>query len=438
MKVLMLGAGAVGTVSALKFVQDAMLEQLVIADAVSARASLLADRLRDPRVSARRLDAGDRSALIDAIRETGTTVVLNAALPATNLEVMRACLAAGCDYIDMASGGTDDDGIPKLDDQFALDAEFKAAGRIALLGMGADPGTTNVYAAYAAKHLLDEVTELRVRDGDNSVCQGHDGFVAAFSPWVFIDECLCKAVSYRDGRYHLEAPLTGFEPFDFPELGVLNCYYVDHEESQTLPRFFPTARLVDFKLCMDDVTVETLRVMKRLGLSSKHRVRVGDTSVVPRDVVVSLLPDPKDLAGRMRGKTCVGTLARGHQERRAARVLPLQRRRSRDRLHRAWRAGHGVPDRHSAGHRRPADPRGALGRPGGPLARGVRSRSVPRAAGARGNAVARAGRHGTRRAARRCASGRRGRPWRPRSRSPGAEHRGQAQRARPPSSRCWA
>ncbi|MEO6057341.1 MAG: saccharopine dehydrogenase C-terminal domain-containing protein [Gemmatimonadales bacterium] len=311
MKVLMLGAGAVGTVSALKFVQDAMLEQLVIADAVSARASLLADRLNDPRVSFRRLDAGNRTAVAEAIRETGSTLLLNAALPVTNLDVMRACLEAGCDYIDMASGGTDDDGIPKLEDQFALDAEFKAAGRIALLGMGADPGTTNVYAAYAAKHLLDEVTELRVRDGDNSVCQGHDGFVAAFSPWVFIDECLCKAVSYREGRYQLESPLTGFEPFDFPELGVLNCYYVDHEESKTLPRFFPSVRTVDFKLCMDDMTVETLRVMQRLGLSGKDRIRVGDTSVVPRDVVVSLLPDPKDLAGRMRGRTCVGTLARG-------------------------------------------------------------------------------------------------------------------------------
>jgi saccharopine dehydrogenase (NAD+, L-lysine-forming) len=310
-KVLMLGAGAVGTVSALKFVQDAMLEQLVIADAVSARASLLADRLCDPRVSFRRLDAGNRTAVAEAIRETGTTILLNAALPATNLEVMRACLEAGCDYIDLASGGTDDDGIPTLEDQFALDAEFRAAGRLALLGMGADPGTTNVYAAYAAKHLLDEVTELRVRDGDNSVCQGHDGFVAAFSPWVFIDECLCKAVSYRDGGYHLEAPLTGFEPFDFPDLGVLNCYYVDHEESRTLPRCFPTARVVDFKLCMDDVTIETLRVMQRLGLSGKDRIRVGETSVVPRDVVVSLLPDPKDLAGKMRGKTCVGTLARG-------------------------------------------------------------------------------------------------------------------------------
>jgi saccharopine dehydrogenase (NAD+, L-lysine-forming) len=307
----MLGAGAVGTVSALKFVREAVLEKLVIADAVSARASLLADRLKDPRVSSIQLNAGDRPQVVRTIRETGATIVLNAALPATNIEVMRACLEAGCHYIDLASGGSDDDGIPKLEDQFALDADFKAAGRIALLGMGADPGTTNVYAAYARKHLLDVVTELRVRDGDNSVCQGHDGFVAAFSPWVFIDECLCKAVSFRDGRYHLEDPLTGFEPFDFPELGILNCYYVDHEESKTLPRYFPEARVVDFKLCMDDVTVETLRVMKRLGLSGKGRVRVGETTIAPRDLVVSLLPDPKDLAGRMRGKTCVGTLAKG-------------------------------------------------------------------------------------------------------------------------------
>ena len=97
-----------------------------------------------------------------------------------------------------------------------LDAEFKAAGRIALLGMGADPGTTNVYAAYAAKHLLDVVTELRIRDGDNSVCQGHDGFVAAFSPWVFIDECLCKAVSFRDGRRYLEDAAHRLRAVRFP------------------------------------------------------------------------------------------------------------------------------------------------------------------------------------------------------------------------------
>ena len=311
MKVLMLGAGAVGTVSALKFQQSAMLEQLVIADAVSARASLLVDRLNDPRVSSLELDAGDRAAVAHAIWDTDSTILLNAALPATNLAVMGACLDAGCHYIDMASAGTDNDGLPKMEDQFALDGEFRKRHRLALLGMGADPGTTNIYAAYAAKHLLDEVTEIRVRDGDNSICQGHDGFIAAFSPWVFIDECLCKSVSWRDGKYHLEEPLSGFEPFDFPELGVLNCYYVDHEEAKTLPRFFPRAKVIDFKLCMDEVTHSTLKVMKQLGMSRADKVQVGDVEVAPRDVVVSLLPEPRDLAGRMKGKTCVGTLVKG-------------------------------------------------------------------------------------------------------------------------------
>ena len=308
---MVLGSGAVGTVSALKFAQVAMVEQLVIADAVPARAEALASRISDPRVVTLALDAGDKAALVRTIRETGTTVLLNAALPATNLVVMHACLEAGCDYIDMASGGAANDGIPKLDDQFALDAEFRAAGRMALLGMGADPGTTNVYAAHAAKHLFDQVTHLQVRDGDNSVCQGHTGFLAAFSPWVFIDECLCGAISWRDGRYHLEEALSGFEPFNFPELGTLNCYHVDHEESRTMPRFIPGVQVADFKLCMDDVTWQTLKVMKQLGISRTDKVRVGNVEVAPRDLVVSLLPQPKDLAGRMRGKTCVGLLARG-------------------------------------------------------------------------------------------------------------------------------
>ena len=313
MKVLVLGAGAVGTVSALKFMQQATLVQLVVADAVTARAESLADRLNDPRVIALTLDAGQQADVSRAIRDTDSAILLNAALPASNMSVMRACLEAGCHYIDLASAGTNDDGIPKMEDQFALDPEFRAAGLVALLGMGADPGTTNVYAAHAAKHLLDEVMELRVRDGDNSICQGEYGWVAAFSPWVFIDECLCKAVSWRDGRYHLEEPLTGFEPFDFPELGTLNTYYVDHEESRTLPQFFPKARVIDFKLCMDDITWQTLATLKRLGLDRTDHVAVGNQKVSPRDVVVSLLPQPSELAGKMRGKTCVGVVARGRK-----------------------------------------------------------------------------------------------------------------------------
>ncbi len=311
MKVLVLGAGAVGTVSALKFADEAMVEQLVIADALPGRAQQLADRIGAPRVRALTLDARDPVALVRAIRETGSTILLNAALPATNLIVMRACLEAGCDYIDMASGGAENDGTPKLPDQFALDAEFRAAGRLAVLGMGADPGTSNIYAAYAAKHLLDQVTELRVRDGDNAVCEGHTGFLATFSPWVFIDECLCGAVSWRDGAYHLEEALSGFERFNFPELGPLNCYHVDHEESRTLPMFFPGLQVADFKLCLDETTWRSLTVFKEMGLHRKDRVRVGTVEVSPRDLLVSLLPEPQTLTGRLKGKTCVGILAKG-------------------------------------------------------------------------------------------------------------------------------
>jgi len=298
-------------VSALKFAQDAMCEQLVIADAVPGRAQQLAERIGNPQVRALTLNAGDRHAVARALRETHSSILLNAALPATNLAVMRACLEAGADYIDMASGGVENDGTPKLPDQLALDAEFKAAGRLALLGMGADPGTSNVYAAYAAKHLLDEVHGLHVRDGDNSVCEGHSGFLATFSPWVFIDECTSGAIAWRDGRYHLEEALSGFEPFNFPEIGVVNTYHVDHEESRTLPMFIPGVKAVDFKLAMDDTTWRTLKVLREVGLHRKDKIRVGDVELSPRDLVVALLPEPKTLSGRMQGKTCVGTLARG-------------------------------------------------------------------------------------------------------------------------------
>ena len=313
MKVLVLGAGAVGTVSALRFARHPIFRQLVIADAVPGRAQALADRINDPRVRGITLDAAREDLVVQAIRETGTTLVLNAALPVTNLIVMRACLEAGADYIDLASGGTEADGIPKLDDQFALDAAFRARGRLALLGMGADPGTSNIYAAHIAKHLLEEVTAFHVRDGDDSVYQGPGGMVAAFSPWVFIDECLCPATVYREGRYDYAEPLSGAERFDFPEIGKLTCFHVDHEETTTLPRFFGAVRNADFKFTLGEDAIATLRVLHQLGLSRKKPVQVDGMAIVPRNLVVALLPKPVDLAGKLVGRSCVGTVGRGYQ-----------------------------------------------------------------------------------------------------------------------------
>ena len=313
MKVLVLGVGAVGTVSALRFARRPIFRQVVIADAVPGRAQALAARIDDPRVRAITLDASREGLLVQAIRETGTTLVLNAALPATNVIVMRACLEAGVDYIDLASGGTEADGIPKLEDQFALDTAYRSRGRLALLGMGADPGTSNVYAAHIAKHLLEEVTAFHVRDGDNSVCEGPGGMVAAFSPWVFIDECLCPATVYRDGKFGYAEPLSGAERFDFPEIGKLNCFHVDHEETTTLPRFFGAVRNADFKFTLGEEAVATLRVLHQLGLSRKSAITVDGQEIVPRNLVVALMPKPVDLAGKLHGRSCVGTLGKGYQ-----------------------------------------------------------------------------------------------------------------------------
>jgi saccharopine dehydrogenase (NAD+, L-lysine-forming) len=313
MNVLVLGAGAVGTVSALRFARRPVFRQVTIADAVPGRAQMLVDRIDRPHVRGITLDAAREDLVTRAIRDTGTTLVLNAALPATNLIVMRACLTAGADYIDLASGGTEADGIPKLADQFALDAAFQARERLALLGMGADPGTSNVYAAHIAKHLLERVTALHVRDGDDAEYTGPGGMVAAFSPWVFIDECLCPATVFRDGRHGYAEPLSGAERFAFPELGEQTCYHVDHEEVTTLPRFIPGVRHADFKFTLSDDALETLRVLHRTGLSRKVAVTVDGVTVVPRDLVVSLLPQPKDLAGKLRGRSCVGTLGQGYQ-----------------------------------------------------------------------------------------------------------------------------
>lgn len=313
MKVLVLGVGAVGTVSALRFARRPIFRQVTIADSVPGRAQALAARIDQPHVHAITLDASREDLVVQAIRETGTTLVLNAALPATNLVVMRACLEAGVDYIDLASGGTEADGIPKLEDQFALDAAFRSRGRLALLGMGADPGTSNVYAAHIAKHLLEEVTAFHVRDGDDSVCEGPGGMVAAFSPWVFIDECLCPSTVYRNGKFGLAEPLSGAELFDFPEIGKLNCFHVDHEETTTLPRFFGTVRNADFKFTLGEEAVATLRVLHQLGLSKKSAITVDGLEIVPRNLVVALMPKPVDLAGKLRGRSCVGTLGKGLQ-----------------------------------------------------------------------------------------------------------------------------
>jgi saccharopine dehydrogenase-like NADP-dependent oxidoreductase len=107
--------------------------------------------------------------------------------------------------------------------------------------------------------------------------------------------------------------LSGAERFDFPEIGKLTCFNVDHEETTTLPRFFAGVRNADFKFTLGEDAIATLRVLHQLGLSRKKPIQVDGLAIVPRNLVVALLPKPVDLAGKLHGRSCVGTLGRGYQ-----------------------------------------------------------------------------------------------------------------------------
>ena len=67
-------------------------------------------------------------------------MLVNSASYRVNLDAMRACLEAGCHYIDLG-------GLYWLTgQQLELHDEFERAGLLALLGMGSSPGKTNVMA----------------------------------------------------------------------------------------------------------------------------------------------------------------------------------------------------------------------------------------------------------------------------------------------------
>jgi saccharopine dehydrogenase-like NADP-dependent oxidoreductase len=202
-------------------------------------------------------------------------------------------------------------GVKLGDEQFALAAEWEASGRIALVGIGVEPGLSDVFARYAADHLFAEIDELAVRDGANLVVAGYD-FAPSFSIWTTIEECLNPPVIYEKGRgWFTTEPFSEPEIFDFPEgIGPVECVNVEHEEVVLMPRWVDAKR-VTFKYGLGDEFIDVLKTLHKLGLDRTEKVRAGGALVSPRDVVAACLPDPATLGDRMTGKTCAGLWVRG-------------------------------------------------------------------------------------------------------------------------------
>ena len=322
MRVLLVGVGTVGEAIARVSADRDWCERMVLADYSEERARTIADAIDRPdRFVPARIDASDRDAIAELARSERVDLVMNAVDPSFVMPIFDAALAAGVTYMDMAMSLSRPDpdrpferpGVKLGDEQFARAREWEAAGRLALVGMGMDPGLSDVFAAYAAKHLVDEVHEVHVRDGGDLQIPGF-AFAPAFSIWTTIEECLNPPVLWEDGEWRTTEPFSGAEHFPFPDgVGPMECVNVEHEEVLLLPRWIETRRAT-FKYALGSDFIDKLRTIHALGMDRVDPVRVKGVEVSPRDVLAAITPDPAKLGDRMTGRAMVGTWVIGSKD----------------------------------------------------------------------------------------------------------------------------
>ncbi len=320
MRILVVGAGGVGAAIASIAERRDFFDHLVLADVDLARAEHAVTRLTERgRFAAARVDASDPQSVADLAHEIRADVVLNACDPRLNPPIFDGAFAAGCTYLDMAMHLSkphpdrpyEEPGVKLGDAQFAVSDEWSKRGVLALVGIGVEPGLSDVFARYAADHLFSAIDEVGIRDGANLVIDGYD-FAPTFSIWTTIEECLNPPVIWERSRgWYTTAPFSEPEVFEFPEgIGAVECVNVEHEEVLLVPRWVDCER-VTFKYGLGDEFIAVLQALHKTGLDRTDKIRVRDVEVSPRDVVAASLPNPAELGERMHGKTCAGTWVTG-------------------------------------------------------------------------------------------------------------------------------
>jgi saccharopine dehydrogenase (NAD+, L-lysine forming) len=331
MRILVIGAGGVGSAVAAIARRRGFFERMVLADLSLQRAQAAIARLDDDRLGAVGLDASDPDAIVELARAERADVILNACDPWLNPPIFAAAGRAGCTYLDMAmslserhpSRPFDEPGVKLGDAQFAVAGEWEAAGRLALCGIGVEPGLSDVFARHAADHVFSRIEEIGVRDGADLAVAGH-AFAPTFSIWTTIEECLNPPLIWeRERGWYTTAPFSEPEVFEFPAgIGTVECVNVEHEEVVLIPRWVDCER-VTFKYGLGDEFIGVLKTLHLLSLDSVEPLRVKGVEVAPRDVVAAALPDPATLGDRMTGRTCAGTLVTGEGKDGAARAVYL-------------------------------------------------------------------------------------------------------------------
>ncbi len=312
-RVLIIGAGGVGGVVTHKCAQvPEVFSEIVLASRNEEKCKKIAAQIERP-IATAQVDADNVPELVALLRDVQPELVINVALPYQDLTIMDACLEAGVHYLDTANYEPPDTAKFEYKWQWAYQERFEKAGLMALLGSGFDPGATNVFTAYLAKHYFDEMHTLDIID----VNGGDHGykFATNFNPEINIREVTAECRHWESGAFVTTPPMSLKQPFTCPEeVGTYNLYRMYHEELESLTKNFPTLERAQFWMSFSDNYLKHLEVLGNVGMTGIEPVIYEGRPIVPIQFLKALLPDPASLGPRTKGRTCIGCYVHGTKD----------------------------------------------------------------------------------------------------------------------------
>ncbi|MEB3210372.1 MAG: saccharopine dehydrogenase family protein [Leptolyngbyaceae bacterium] len=308
--VLIIGAGGVGQVVTHKCAQvPEVFSRIVLASRTEEKCRAIAAQIDHP-IEIAQVDADNVSELVALIQNIQPQLVINVALPYQDLTIMDACLETGVHYIDTANYEPPDTAKFEYKWQWAYQEKFQKAGLMALLGSGFDPGVTNVFTAYAAKHYFDEIHTLNIID----VNGGNHGypFATNFNPEINIREVTAECRHWENGTFVTTPPMSLKQQFECPDnVGEYTIYRMYHEELESLTQNYPSLQKAQFWMSFGESYLKHLEVLGNVGMTSIEPVEFQGQQIIPLQFLKKLLPDPSTLGPRTKGKTCIGCVVEG-------------------------------------------------------------------------------------------------------------------------------
>ncbi|MFM2268926.1 MAG: hypothetical protein RL757_2367 [Bacteroidota bacterium] len=312
-KVLIIGAGGVGQVVVHKCAQHPeVFSDIMLASRTKSKCDRIAAQMAEKygqKIKTAKVDADDVPQLVKLMKRFKPKMVINVALPYQDLTIMDACLECGVHYLDTANYEPKDVAKYEYSWQWAYQDRFKAAGLMAVLGCGFDPGVTNVYTAYAAKHYFDEMHELDIVDA-NAGSHGK-AFATNFNPEINIREITQNGKYYENGEWVEIPPHSVMKPLSYPEIGPKNSYVIYHEELESLVKHFPTLQRARFWMTFGDEYLTHLRVIQNIGMAGIEPINFKGKKIVPLEFLKAVLPNPGDLGENYTGFTSIGCRIKG-------------------------------------------------------------------------------------------------------------------------------